>query len=550
MGLFNHAPSYSTKEEAKKTLEKVRSGRIRIPGDVSAVAKIKDNDKLFALALTDNAAVSLAAVSAITIQTALRRLIELAPDNAELLKACAANPIRDWDTLMSALRHAQPDTQREILSALTDPNELVYVTAYADRDPALYAVERLQDVDCLEQVVRGAAEPVADAALARLKELAPNWRKRLKRMLLNCIDTHNYRRAAFFRSRIDENTEAIDERIVDTVLKEVDKGDDKELIAATQQLLDTVTSNAALYRFAHTAKVKYVSYNYSPVYYASKFVNKVKRIEQEKKDLLNSAVRRLDEDLLYQLAKEDNGSVFTAEYASKYIQNETYLIDLLRNNGHIDRKTVLGRIRDPAALYEVASSVGSEKLLYRDILEKLAETEGGQPYLFMLLKDSIGKGVRFHPYVLQDEDALYEAILQYPDYPYRRELCERYLAVATNAPRIVEIFQLYDLGSEHAVEQLSDFVSLKTTALKAKRSRTRSLAAKRMMDLGLDKGHVTVEHNVCADCGGEIRASVVCEGTIEQHRYYECKSCGKSTHETILNDTSKSIYGDYYTYNP
>ena len=71
-----------------------------------------------------------------------------------------------------------------------------------------------------------------------------------------------------------------------------------------------------------------------------------------------------------------------------------------------------------------------------------------------------------------------------------------------------------------------------------------------MMDLGLDKGHVTVKHNVCADCGGEIRAGVVCEGTIEQHRYYECKSCGKSTHETILNDKSKSIYGDYYTYHP
>ena len=45
MGLFNRAPSYSTKEEAKKTLEKVRSGRIRIPGDVSAVAKIKEDKK-------------------------------------------------------------------------------------------------------------------------------------------------------------------------------------------------------------------------------------------------------------------------------------------------------------------------------------------------------------------------------------------------------------------------------------------------------------------------------------------------------------------------
>ena len=151
-------------------------------------------------------------------------------------------------------------------------------------------------------------------------------------------------------------------------------------------------------------------------------------------------------------------------------------------------------------------------------------------------------------YAISDEDILYGLMQQYPAYRFRHEIRGRFLMIARNKEHIIEILKKEDADSSTAIATISDADGLRDIALHALNSHTRSLAAKRLLKLGLDDGHVQVTHAVCPLCGGKVTSEVVCKGTIEAHSFYKCSQCGNSAHQTILGNDRDRVFGDYYRY--
>jgi len=516
MGLFG---TYNTIEKAKKTYDKVRNGKIKVPQDTEMIKSLTDNDKLFSYALTDNAEVSRTAIAAINDPLAIRRLIELQTGRPDILVACSCNPCRRKEDLNLILQQTDNDIRKIIVSKLTDRDELREVATTAQGSGVrLLAIKNLKEPDDIEYVLDRANDKEIEVALQRLTEVDTEYEGRLIRMTKNALGIPWYDQALRFRKKIRDSKEA-DEATVDALLKELEKDG---MYSGASKLLETVNDQESLFRFANSAKIEERSFGCQN----RELYKKYKKDEENKEALVRYAVNRLQDDGL--------------------------LSQLVYN--HLTSKTAIKRINDPQILVK---AIESGKLFDSELdaaIDRLCSMPEGQTCLIGLLTERIKSrnsgSVKETMFIsrIEDEDCLYEIIEKHPDYRYRRQAIERFINISRSNNRIVDILRTEDLNVSLLISKTDDASFLKQIALTAKNSKCRSNAAGRLFDLGIDTEHIEVLHDVCPLCGGNVIKKTVHAGTIESHLYYECSGCGNSHHETILDDDLSTVIGDYYRY--
>ena len=516
MGLFG---TYNTIEKAKKTYGKVRDGKIKSPGDPQTVRSLTDNDKLFSYALMESPDISKAAIAAITDPLAVHRLIELQTGRPDILIACAVNPCRNKEDLKSILQQTDADTSKIIVTKLTDRSELrEAATTASGSGVRLLAIRNLKEPDDIEYVLERANDKEIDVALQRLTEIDPEYEKRLVRMTKHALDIPWFDQALRFRRYIGESKET-DDAIVDALLKQLGKD---VMYSGAAKLLETVKDKESLYRFASTAKIEEKSFGCQD----RERYKKYKKNEDDKKALVNSAVKRLqDDDLLLQLTFNH----LTSEYALKQISDPQIIVKAVRSGKLLS-------IEKTAAV------------------DRLCSLPDGHTFLIELFKEEIRQGDSgsgddgMYINRITDEDCLYEIIEKYPEYRCRGIVIDRFLRVSRSGDRIAEILRTEDLKGDSLIPRMDDGPCLRKIATSAKNLKCRSNASKRLLDLGIDTGHIKVLHDVCPLCGGNVTREKVYAGTIEEHLYYVCSECGNSCHETIHDNDLSFVIGDYYRY--
>ena len=516
MGLFG---TYNTVEKAKKTYDKVRKGKIKAPQNADVLKSLNDNDKLFSYALMDNTEVSTTAISAITDPLAIHRLIELQTGRPDILIACSGNPCRNKGDLELILQQTDADIRKIIVLKITDQAELREVATTAPGSGVrLLAIRNLKEPNDIEYVLERANDKEIDAALQRLTEIDPEYETRLVRMTKHALEVPRYDQALRFRRYIKDSKET-DEAVVDALLKELQKD---VMYSGVAKLLETVKDQESLYRFASSARIEEKSFGCQD----RQRYKEYKKNEGKKKELVNSAVNRLQDDgHLLQLAFNQ----LTSESALKRISDPQILIKALRSGK-------LFSIEETAAIDRLCSLPDGQTFLIELLDVKIRKEDSG----------SGDDGIYINR--ITDEDYLYEIIERYPYYRRRGMVIDRFLRVSRSGDRIAEILKTEDLKGDSLIPKMDDGHCLKQIALSARNLKCRSNAAKRLFDLGIDTENIEVLHKVCPLCGGNVVKETAYAGTIESHLYYKCSGCGNSYHETILDNDLSGVIGDYYRY--
>lgn len=548
MALFFH--TYKTLEQAKSTREKARKNQIKPPKDIGKLNTVKDDDKLFSYALVDDLNIALQSASLLSDPLAIHRLIEL-PANKQVLKTLALNPHRSREDLWLIMQHLNVDERKDQIAHLSDEDDLIEMALKVPGTGAQkFALSRLTSFDAIEQVILHAHERVAAEAILRLKAQAQDAQERLYRQFINALDQRIYDRAAIIRKSIEIHQEEADEKIVTILLQEM--SGIERISPFLSLLLSSMTTPSCFYHFAATADIERHSLNYAghSTYDLSDQYKKYCQFEHEKEELINQAVKRLDDDLRYQLAQDEQAFFVARRMACEEIRNEEYLMDLILHNKYASRKKAISHINSPRRLKTIAMALSPGDYEYSAIIRKLAKTRNGQKEISEMLMADLEKN-KLNSVCLQaltDDDLLYEVIKRYPESQFIQEIGERLLSITKNQDYMLEIFKTYDCISQTAIDRINEAEPLREIALYAKSSYAKSLAAKRLCDLHLDRGHVKVMHHVCRYCGGHITTKTVYAGTIEEHNFYQCDACGRHAHQTIHGDGAAKLIGDYYYY--
>ena len=559
MGLFSK--SYDTIEKARAAWQRMSVMEYGKMERIQAQAKrTKSNEKLFLCAVSNQYSRRKFAIPLITDPKALHMLVELTLENdgyAELTRClCAKNTHLSVEDLVCILCHTGAgDLPLDILGRLSSRDDLMTV-AYdgasadlrvaaarecvarwpADASTTLCSFVREgypdlaqllsswpNDTLSLESLLAGVNDPGLLGGLALALEgslcmscarrLADSWpsaaRSIKPRFVAHAIDISDFSLALELLDLMpDGGTHECDRAIVDAICARGSKAIAAKKEAAFVALVGRVESQDLLMRIVMDSDL---AGRYDRTSYAKQ--------DTAEHRVLDGIAQRLDDERLCELVTLRSGSAH---------QNQRHVFEIMS-----------------LASKELRQRPGGE--------ERIAKIIDGDPerYSFSLVRHVQSKRLlvdlaRNHPKDVSIKSALHTV--------QRNEARGRRMAAKTDEDIVrylrfkdsdKDIFE--DVGEKSAlVDRLTSTEAIREVARKAVNPRVRSVAAKRLYDMG-QTDDVERRTGVCTYCGGSVAWFHTYEGTIEERTIYYCPGCGYQREQDLYNPgPSPELNGEYY----